>query len=498
MLAYSTVSQLGYMFLGVGVGAFTAGFFHVITHAFFKACLFLGAGSVIHAMHARIHDADASQDMRHMGGLRRYLPITFWTFAAACAAIVGFPLTSGFFSKDAILLSAFTSSVKVEHERIPLARGGTFDLFLWPSWGGELLYGLGLAGAVMTAFYMTRLFIGIFFGEFPRLEDREKWQPPAHEHGHDDHAHEQPGPGLKGPTPHESPWQMWVPLAILGGLSLVAGLLNAHLLDIHAFDHFLEPVFAKAAESVHKSEEIADAPFLVAAVAAFALGSGSAYWVYVTRQGEPARAFTERSPGLYALVRDKWRIDELYEETVIGAVDSLADIAKGFDKWVVDGIIARLTAFVVSAAGGMLRVLQTGKVQAYAFAMVVGLAGVGWFFFAPHAEARVTSDDEKGSYVVALAPGPGYAYRWDADGDGKWDDRERFSGKRELKFDLAVAEEKKVRFEVRNVFGQTTERTLSIARPKPDLSGADPQAQRLGGDQGGQPPKAAPPGGRAP
>ncbi|HLS86553.1 MAG TPA: NADH-quinone oxidoreductase subunit L, partial [Burkholderiales bacterium] len=109
VLAYSTVSQLGYMFLGVGVGAFTAGFFHVLTHAFFKACLFLGAGSVIHAMHARIHDTERSQDMRNMGGLRRYMPYTFATFAAAWAAIVGFPLTSGFFSKDEILLKAYTA-----------------------------------------------------------------------------------------------------------------------------------------------------------------------------------------------------------------------------------------------------------------------------------------------------------------------------------------------------------------------------------------------------
>src|SRR6187549_3131639 len=121
VLAYSTVSQLGYMFLGVGVGAFTAGFFHVITHAFFKACLFLGAGSVIHAMHARIHDSEKSQDMRSMGGLRQYLPHTFLTFAAAWAAIVGFPLTSGFFSKDAILLAAHSSSVALSpsHESIP-------------------------------------------------------------------------------------------------------------------------------------------------------------------------------------------------------------------------------------------------------------------------------------------------------------------------------------------------------------------------------------------
>ncbi len=109
VLAYSTVSQLGFMFLGVGVGAFTAGFFHVFTHAFFKACLFLGAGSVIHAMHARIHDDDKSQDMRNMGGLRKYMPLTYWTFVASTLAIIGFPLLSGFFSKDEILYRAYVN-----------------------------------------------------------------------------------------------------------------------------------------------------------------------------------------------------------------------------------------------------------------------------------------------------------------------------------------------------------------------------------------------------
>ena len=117
VLAYSTISQLGFMFLGVGVGAFTAGFFHVFTHAFFKACLFLGAGSVIHAMHARIHDDDTAQDIRHMGGLRKWMPLTRWTFAAATAAIIGFPLTSGFFSKDEILYRAYVNH-SVEDARL--------------------------------------------------------------------------------------------------------------------------------------------------------------------------------------------------------------------------------------------------------------------------------------------------------------------------------------------------------------------------------------------
>src|SRR5262249_54980678 len=150
VLAYSTVSQLGYMFMGVGVGAFTAGFFHVITHAFFKACLFLGAGSVIHAMHARIHDNDASQDIRNMGGLKEWLPITHYTFLASCLAIAGFPLTSGFFSKDEILHYDFADSI-----RPPTDDGTAYGLtiFTWPSWTGPVLLTAGLLGAVMTAFY---------------------------------------------------------------------------------------------------------------------------------------------------------------------------------------------------------------------------------------------------------------------------------------------------------------------------------------------------------
>jgi NADH-quinone oxidoreductase subunit L len=320
---------------------------------------------------------------------------------------------------------------------------------------------------------MTRLFIGIFFGDFKGWKIVKKWQP----EGHDHHHHEEPGPSMKGPVPHESPWQMWVPLAVLGALSIVAGLVNAHLLHFHVFDSFLEPVFKTAAGVVKKAEH-AEAPFIAAAVAAFAAGAGGAYWVYVAQRGEPARAFTEGSPGLYALVRDKWRIDELYEETVIGAVDSLAEFAKSFDKWVVDGVIARLSAFLVSLAGTLLRFLQTGKVQAYAFSMVVGLLGVGWFFFSAQARASVTSDVATGSYKVTAAPGPGYSYRWDANGDGKWDDKEKFTGKREVALELAVDQTRDVRFEVRNAFGLTAVGTVSLVRPRPDLSGADAEAMR--------------------
>ncbi|HVH41409.1 MAG TPA: NADH-quinone oxidoreductase subunit L, partial [Labilithrix sp.] len=180
VLAYSTVSQLGFMVLGVGVGAFTAGFFHVFTHAFFKACLFLGAGSVIHAMHTRIHDEDRSQDMRNMGGLKKYMPLTFWTFAASTLCIVGFPGTSGFFSKDEILarvLIETPAGVKLANAPPP---------WQWPSWAPWLLWTMGIAAATLTAFYMARAVFLTFYGEF------RGWtigRPSQIHKGHEDHGH---------------------------------------------------------------------------------------------------------------------------------------------------------------------------------------------------------------------------------------------------------------------------------------------------------------------
>jgi NADH-quinone oxidoreductase subunit L len=487
VLAYSTVSQLGYMFLGVGVGGFAAGFFHVITHAFFKACLFLGAGSVIHAMHARIHDNDQSQDMRNMGGLRRFLPYTFVTFVAAWAAIVGFPLTSGFFSKDAILLEAFSSHIGTEGRSI----NGTEALWEWPKATGMVLYFMGLVGAVMTAFYMTRLLIGIFYGDFRGWKIVKKWKEPAHEHGH--HHHEEPGPNMKGPEPHESPWQMWVPLAILGALSVVAGFLNAHLFQIHWFDEWLGPVFKTASTAVEHKEELPEFAFVAAAVAAFAVGVGGAYWIYVAQKGEPARAFAEGSPGLYRLVRDKWRVDEFYEETFIGGVDLLAEMSVWFDKWIVDGIVARLTAGITALVGTVLRYTQTGRVQAYAFTMVLGMGGVGWFFFLPHAAYRLASDDLAGKYTVTALPGASYQYRWDENGDGKWDGE--FGSKTEVAFNLEPDQTKTLRLQVRNAFGLPSTREIVVHRPKPDLSGADPDALQVLEQFGG---KVVPKNGQAP
>jgi NADH-quinone oxidoreductase subunit L len=493
VLAYSTVSQLGYMFLGVGVGAFTAGFFHVITHAFFKACLFLGAGSVIHAMHARIHDSVKSQDMRNMGGLRPYLPHTFVTFLAAWAAIVGIPGTSGFFSKDAILVAAHSTTIALDpaHLTIPGKNMSAVELMAWPEWAGTVLYAMGVAGAVMTAFYMTRLLLGIFWGDFKGWKIVKKWKDAGHDHHHDD------GKPLEGPVPHESAPQMTVPLMILGALSLVAGFLNAHPMT-HGFDEWLAPVFQSASALV-KAEEHSLAPYFGVAIAATTAGAGGAWWVYVAQKGEPARRFVESFPRLYALVRDKWRVDEFYEETFVGAVDTLAVAATWFDKWIVDGIFARLSAFVVAVLGTVLRYFQAGRVQVYALAMVVGLGAFGVYFLVPRAEAKVIPNTATGAYSISAAPGLGYSYRWDENGDGKFES-DKFGTKTELAFELKPAESRKVVLEVQNAFGNTATRLITVERPKIDKSGATDDEQmvidaskvRARRPAGGTPPPAPP------
>jgi NADH-quinone oxidoreductase subunit L len=495
VLAYSTVSQLGFMFLGVGVGAFTAGFFHVLTHAFFKACLFLGAGSVIHAMHARVHDADASQDMRYMGGLKKYMPVTFWTFVAAWAAIVGVPGTSGFFSKDEILFKAFTSSIQLPASARTL-RLGSQDIVLaqWPSWGPAVLFAMGVAGAVMTAFYMTRLVVGIFSGSFRGWTIVSGVGAHGDASGHDEQgdgtspgAHHGPvaGVALEGPDPSESPWPMTVPLVILGALALVAGFLNAPLLHNTPLDHILAPLFEPLAGVVTRPDSAAlEHELLVFGIGAFVIGVGAAYWVYIQKHGKPAADFVARYSGLHRIVLDKWRIDELYQETVIGALEILADMAVWVDQWIVDGIIARVTAFVVSAAGASLRLLQTGRVQSYAACIVIGLAGIGYYLATPHAEATLVGDASSGKYTIDATEGLGYSYRWDENGDGTYDTK-NYTGRRSIEVSLNRAERRQIKLQVVNVFGRTAERTVLVERPREDKSGSTRRIDVYDDDSGG-------------
>jgi NADH-quinone oxidoreductase subunit L len=460
VLAYSTVSQLGYMFLGVGVGAFTAGFFHVLTHAFFKACLFLGAGSVIHAMHARIHDTDASQDVANMGGLKKYLPITHATFLVSVLAIAGMPLTSGFFSKDEILYSAFTHSVVSD-------RPGAFN---WPSWAGGVLFAIGVTAAVMTAFYMFRVYFLTFHGTFKGWRIVPGWKDPhAHDHHHHDHHHHT-GP-IDGPEPHESPWQMTLPLVVLGALALFGGFLNAHPLHITPLEHWLEPLFASLVDEsrLHSSDpdHALMMPLLVPGVLAFLVGSSVAWFVYIKQSGAPAKSLAERFPALHQLLVDKWRIDELYDELVVGSLEALAEASVWFDRWVVDGIIARLTALIVTVWGHLLRLLQTGHAQAYAAMMVVGLVAIGWFVAVPQPKVVVSGDAATGQYTVQAAPGLGYSYRWDSNGDGTFDSEE-FGPVSSLTLNLEAGASQDLKLEVKNAFGRTRSSTHQVSRPKRD------------------------------
>lgn len=484
VLAYSTVSQLGFMILGVGVGAFTAGFFHVLTHAFFKACLFLGAGSVIHAMHARIHDDTKSQDMRFMGGLRKYMPLTYGTFAAATLAIIGFPLTSGWFSKDEIVASALVNKPVSPYATELAARH--IEIWTAPSWLPWLLWGMAIVAATMTAFYMCRCLFLTFWGDFRGWTIGRPSQVAAHEaHGHDDHHHDDLSkPGL---PPHESPRAMTIPLLILGTASLVAGaLLNptaiklfVHDFDFLPMDHWLDPVFEEAQKGVstfaadeHGKHGLELVSF-VGALLAFAVGSGLAYWTYVLQNGNPARALAAKVGGLYRLLLDKWRVDEAYDKTVVSGVDALAETSVALDD-VVDFVLARLTALLVATFGTVLRLFQNGVVHVYAAIMVVGMAVLGWFFVEPHADVTVT-ESKNGDYVVRASPGLGYGFRWYPESSGK-PQIEAFTGTSELKIHLDEGKSQTVKVEVRNAFGRTTTKEIPLARPRTERT----QAIQLG------------------
>jgi NADH-quinone oxidoreductase subunit L len=346
VLAYSTVSQLGYMFLACGVGAFTAGIFHLMTHAFFKALLFLGSGSVIHAL-------SGEQDMRKMGGLRKFIPITYWTMFIATFAISGFPLLSGFFSKDEILWQAFSSS----H-------------------GSPVLWAVAALAAGITAFYMFRLVFLTFFGDSRMDPDVEK------------HV-------------HESPWTMTLPLSILAVLSVIGGWVGipAVMGDFigipNYFEHWLAPVFhpvaagahgvvaevahgaatgaahaAGAGAGVHHSMAL-EIGLMALSVAVALCGIGLAYFLYRVRTGKPAE-IASRWPTLYDVVYHKYYIDEFYEWAVIRRIVNVSiGLWQMFDALFIDGIVNG-AADLVRAAGDRVRRLQGGVVGGYAFSLLAG------------------------------------------------------------------------------------------------------------------------------
>jgi len=341
VLAYSTVSQLGYMFLGAGVGAFIAGIFHVVTHAFFKACLFLGSGSVIHA-------CGGEQDMRKMGGLKRYMPITYWTFLAATLAIAGIPIFAGFFSKDEILAKVFEAGAT------DLNHFGTVYYVLW---------GLALFGAVLTAFYMFRLFYMTFHGSFRGGEEAEH------------HL-------------HESPWTMTLPLIVLGALSVVGGFLGFpgqlfHLEHANKIHEFVAPVIVPVHEAAHGATEHGghalslglEWALVVLSVAVAGIGILLAWQMYFKdAEWVRARALAERFGLAYRTLLNKYWVDELYDAVIVRPLHRFSVFCwKVIDVVVIDTIAVNGSAFVVELSGDLLRFLQTGNVRNYALSVALGI-----------------------------------------------------------------------------------------------------------------------------
>jgi NADH-quinone oxidoreductase subunit L len=392
VIAYSTCSQLGYMFFAAGVGAFGAAMFHLFTHAFFKALLFLSAGSVIHAMH---HE----QDMRFYGGLRKHIPITFWAMMAGTVAITGVGVAgvfgfAGFYSKDAIIEAAYASGTQA----------GGFAWFI------------GVFAALLTSFYSWRLMFLTFFGK-PRWAASEHIQHAVHDahghghdahahddhahdahahtaHGHDDHAHDahhaepdedagaEPKPDSRGFTevehgtagyhPHESPWTMALPLLLLSIGAIFAGIAFA---PFFLGEHFWQGAVAYSEELHEKAEHL---PFLIglAPTIVMLIGLAIAFWAYIANTSIPGR-FASTFRGLYVFLLNKWFFDELYDFLFVRPAFALGRFfwVRGdqgtIDRFGPDGI-----SKLVVAGNRLTARLQSGFVYTYALVMLLGLAGV--------------------------------------------------------------------------------------------------------------------------
>jgi NADH-quinone oxidoreductase subunit L len=388
VLAYSTVSQLGYMFLAMGVGAFTAGIFHLYTHAFFKALMFLGSGAVIHALHGE-------QDMRRMGGLKRHLPLTYWTFIVGTVAIAGVPGFSGFFSKDEILFRTFLG-------------------------GHRVLYAVGIATALLTAIYMFRLVHMTFHGD-PRLAAAGAGGHADGAHGQHAPAHDAPGHGHGGHL-HDAPPAMAVPLVVLAigaALSGYVGLPPAigHLLHVdNHIEAFLEPSFhpatyqwtdgtahgsspvvvghggeARTAEGAHAAaageEHAADHTALewtlmgVSTIVALA-GILIATYFFLWRR-DRADALAAAVPGVHRLLQNKYYVDEMYDAAIVQPIKRVSEAVlwKSVDATVIDGTVNGVGTLVRGSAS-LLRLLQTGSVRAYAASVFAGVLLVLAYYLA--------------------------------------------------------------------------------------------------------------------
>ena len=351
VLAYSTISQLGYMFLACGVAAYSAAIFHLVTHAFFKALLFLAAGSVIHAL-------SGEQDMRHMGGLRKRIPVTFWTMTMGVIAIAGIYPFAGFFSKDEILYQVFT------HDANPLAK---------------VLWFVGLVTAGMTSFYMFRLWFKTFWGE-ERFEEVHT----LHEHGAPVHASAtstltvEAEPDSHGV--HESPWIMLLPLVVLAILSVIGGWVGvpAALWGHNEFEHFLEPVFGTvpvAVEAIGPAAHPLEFGLACVSVATALIGLFFA-WLFYAKKPGTANSIAKKATPLYSLVSNKFYVDEIYNAVfVTGLMFATRVVLKSFDLVVIDGG-TRFASWIAVDLGEATRRMQSGNIRSYAGWLALGAAVV--------------------------------------------------------------------------------------------------------------------------
>ena len=357
VLAYSTVSQLGYMFVAVGVGAYTAGVFHLITHAFFKALLFLGSGSVIYAMHRAYHatqnHGDDAQDMRNMGGMKQFMPITWTLMWIATLAIAGVPPFSGFFSKDEILAAVFSRA-----HGSPLA-----DASLLGMPGTTVLYliwVLALAAALLTAIYMTRMMLYTFHGP-NRSGDAAK--------------------------PHlaEAPWVMTGPLVVLGVLSLAGGWLNLPkvITDLipmgptATLEHWLEPVVGAATARVAGSGAHLSATteeLLIGTAVAIAIAGIAIAWTRLKPGALTTKSAALPATGIQRVLENKWYVDEAYDATVVKPIygASKGVLWAGIDVGIIDTMLVNGTAALARFFGWVGSQMQTGRVGTYAWLLVIG------------------------------------------------------------------------------------------------------------------------------
>jgi NADH-quinone oxidoreductase subunit L len=404
VLAYSTVSQLGFMFCGVGLGAFVAGIFHLMTHAFFKAGLFLGAGSVMHAM-------SGSGDITQMGGLRKKLPITHLTFLIYCLAIAGFPFLAGFFSKDEILAGAWA------------ATGGADSG--WPMVGGapiygKIIWGLLTLAALGTAFYMFRLYCLVFLGSSRADAETQK------------HI-------------HESPASMTLPLIVLAVLAALAGFLGLPHVDFlhlpNILERWLSPSLitgaggaggGEAVDLGHAGSGTIVVLMAVATVVAF-IGMGLALALYSRGPSRWVERFTSSGVGraLHQASLNKLWVDEFYEKVIVNPFRMTARWFFGvIDRFLIDFLFVDGSAFVVDRVGRMMRWFQNGQVQRYLVAVVIGAVAI--FFYATCGGADFTWEQTDADGVVKFSvdtgDGPGTEgaeIEWDFDGDGRVDSTER-------------------------------------------------------------------------